>query len=362
MHATAPQALATAAVAIAAAAVVAGPQTEPRPTSASAADREPSYRVGAASCPPSLFPFLRRRFLARRHCPPGGSRLGRPGVRLRGSGSSRRVRRAPAPPPRPAARQVRRRRPREAGGPPPSRCNTDDRGTPAAADLVDEESSPQLYAASQQFLAADQAIAEVDRQKRCSPGSSRAPPRPRSSTGRWATTWPAPSRWRPPGTRASTHSRRTPRPKQRLVDDSAARADERHGPSSSGSSRCAEFERSPPATSRQAGSGRRNSRLTGLAGSARPPCKPCRRARQRRRTQPGAIAESGQLGSQIDALRGLARQRQGAGHWHLRARWTASSPRCSGCGSTRSCTTQAAHRHGLRRRLGDPRADDGWLP
>ena len=38
-------------------------------------------------------------------------------------------------------------------------------GTPAAQDLVDDESSPQLYAASQQFLAADQAIAEIGRQK-----------------------------------------------------------------------------------------------------------------------------------------------------------------------------------------------------
>jgi murein DD-endopeptidase MepM/ murein hydrolase activator NlpD len=38
-------------------------------------------------------------------------------------------------------------------------------GTDRARDLVDDESSPQLYAASQQFLAADQGIAEIARQK-----------------------------------------------------------------------------------------------------------------------------------------------------------------------------------------------------
>jgi murein DD-endopeptidase MepM/ murein hydrolase activator NlpD len=39
-------------------------------------------------------------------------------------------------------------------------------GTAAADDLVDHESSPALFAASQDFLAADQAIAEIGRQKR----------------------------------------------------------------------------------------------------------------------------------------------------------------------------------------------------
>ena len=38
-------------------------------------------------------------------------------------------------------------------------------GTAAARDLLDDESSPQLLAASQDFLAADQAIAEIARQK-----------------------------------------------------------------------------------------------------------------------------------------------------------------------------------------------------
>jgi murein DD-endopeptidase MepM/ murein hydrolase activator NlpD len=38
-------------------------------------------------------------------------------------------------------------------------------GTDRARDLVDDESSPQLYAASQQFLAADAGIAEIARQK-----------------------------------------------------------------------------------------------------------------------------------------------------------------------------------------------------
>jgi len=38
-------------------------------------------------------------------------------------------------------------------------------GTDRARDLVDDESSPQLYAASQQLLAADQGIAEIARQK-----------------------------------------------------------------------------------------------------------------------------------------------------------------------------------------------------
>ena len=39
-------------------------------------------------------------------------------------------------------------------------------GTAGARDLLDDESSPQLLAASQDFLAADQAIAEIARQKR----------------------------------------------------------------------------------------------------------------------------------------------------------------------------------------------------
>ena len=39
-------------------------------------------------------------------------------------------------------------------------------GTAAAHDLLDDESSPRLLAASQDFLAADQAIAEIARQKR----------------------------------------------------------------------------------------------------------------------------------------------------------------------------------------------------
>jgi murein DD-endopeptidase MepM/ murein hydrolase activator NlpD len=43
-------------------------------------------------------------------------------------------------------------------------------GTPEAADLVDDESSPQLYTASQSFLAADQGIAEIARQKRVMAG------------------------------------------------------------------------------------------------------------------------------------------------------------------------------------------------
>lgn len=39
-------------------------------------------------------------------------------------------------------------------------------GTPAARDLLDDESSPELLAASRDFLAADQGIAEIARQKR----------------------------------------------------------------------------------------------------------------------------------------------------------------------------------------------------
>lgn len=39
-------------------------------------------------------------------------------------------------------------------------------GTPAARDLLDDEQSPQLLAASRDFLAADQGIAEIARQKR----------------------------------------------------------------------------------------------------------------------------------------------------------------------------------------------------
>jgi murein DD-endopeptidase MepM/ murein hydrolase activator NlpD len=38
-------------------------------------------------------------------------------------------------------------------------------GTPAARDLIDDESSPQLYQASQAFLTADQGIADIARQK-----------------------------------------------------------------------------------------------------------------------------------------------------------------------------------------------------
>jgi hypothetical protein len=103
-------------------------------------------------------------------------------------------------------------------------------GTPAAADLVDDESSPQMYGASQQFLAADQAIAEIGRQKQLlaqlkqsaaeTAHLYRAMGYDVAGAQQVAAAWHARLDSLAPDTAAAT---------QRLVEDSATRADERHG-------------------------------------------------------------------------------------------------------------------------------------
>ena len=103
-------------------------------------------------------------------------------------------------------------------------------GTAAADSFVDDESSPELYAASQSFLAADQGIAEVARQKRVMARLKqdavetaqlyRAMGYDVSGAERVATGWHQ---------RYDALGADTAATESRMVEDSATRADERLG-------------------------------------------------------------------------------------------------------------------------------------
>jgi murein DD-endopeptidase MepM/ murein hydrolase activator NlpD len=103
-------------------------------------------------------------------------------------------------------------------------------GTPAARDLVDDESSPELYRASQSFLTADQGIAEIARQKQLMAQLKqnavttaqlyRAMGYDVSGAQRTATAWH--QRYDDLGSSAKARE-------VRMVGDSATRADERLG-------------------------------------------------------------------------------------------------------------------------------------
>ena len=135
---------------------------------------------------------------------------------------------------------------------------------------------------------------------------------------------------------------------RRMVEDSATRADERLGELIVGRAVVkADFEQIAAryAEAKQ-GAGRRQ----------RPGSPPCPRNASTALTAMQAaggsdialnqarVAESGQLGAQIESLsEQLARaRRHRAGHRRLsRTRSTAPSPHRSGCASTRSCTTRS---------------------
>jgi murein DD-endopeptidase MepM/ murein hydrolase activator NlpD len=186
-------------------------------------------------------------------------------------------------------------------------------GTPAAADLVDDESSPQLHAASQQFLAADQAIAEIDRQKqllaRLKQSAAETAQLYRAMGYDVAGAEQVATAWH---TRLDSLAPDTVAPKQRLVEDSATRADERHGALVVGQQQVrAEFEqlaaRYHVAKLALADA---NSRLTALAGQRSTALQAVQAARGSDvALNQARLAESGQLGSQIDALsQALARR------------------------------------------------------
>jgi murein DD-endopeptidase MepM/ murein hydrolase activator NlpD len=186
-------------------------------------------------------------------------------------------------------------------------------GTPAAADLVDDESSPQLYRASQQFLAADQAIADIGRQKeqlaRLKQDAAetaqlyRAMGYDVAGAQQVATAWHA---------RLDALAPDAAEPTQRLVADTATRADERHGTLVVDQQVVrAEFEQIAASyhVVKQALADA-NSRLTAFAAERSTALQAVQAARGSDVALTQArLAESGQLGSQIDALsQQLARQ------------------------------------------------------
>jgi murein DD-endopeptidase MepM/ murein hydrolase activator NlpD len=179
-------------------------------------------------------------------------------------------------------------------------------GTPAAADLVDDESSPQMYGASQQFLAADQAIAEIGRQKQLlaqlkqsaaeTAHLYRAMGYDVASAQQVADAWHARLDSLAPDTAAAT---------QRLVEDSATRADERHGGLAVSQQQVrAEFEAlaAQYQVAKQALADA-NSRLTALAAQRSTALQAVQSAQGSDvALNQARLAESGQLGAQIDAL------------------------------------------------------------
>jgi murein DD-endopeptidase MepM/ murein hydrolase activator NlpD len=186
-------------------------------------------------------------------------------------------------------------------------------GTPAAAELVDDESSPALRRASQQFLAADLAIAGIDRQKQLlarlrqdaaeTSQLYRAMGYDVAGAARVATGWHARLDGLAPATSAPT---------QRLVQDTATRADERHGALVVGQQEVrAELERIALRyhVAKQALADA-NSRLTALAGQRSMALQAVRAARSSDvALNQARLAESGRLGAEIDALsQRLARQ------------------------------------------------------
>jgi murein DD-endopeptidase MepM/ murein hydrolase activator NlpD len=179
-------------------------------------------------------------------------------------------------------------------------------GTPAAADLVDDESSPQMYGASQQFLAADQAIAEIGRQKKLlaqlkqsaaeTAHLYRAMGYDVAGAQQVADAWHARLDSLAPDTAAAT---------QRLVEDSATRADERHGGLAVSQQQVrAEFEAlaAQYQVAKQALADA-NSRLTALAAQRSTALQAVQSAQGSDvALNQARLAESGQLGAQIDAL------------------------------------------------------------
>jgi murein DD-endopeptidase MepM/ murein hydrolase activator NlpD len=179
-------------------------------------------------------------------------------------------------------------------------------GTPAAADLVDDESSPQMYGASQQFLAADQAIAEIGRQKQLlaqlkqsaaeTAHLYRAMGYDVAGAQQVAAAWHARLDSLAPDTAAAT---------QRLVEDSATRADERHGGLAVSQQQVrAEFEAlaAQYRVAKQALADA-NSRLTALAAQRSTALQAVQSAQGSDvALNQARLAESGQLGAQIDAL------------------------------------------------------------
>jgi murein DD-endopeptidase MepM/ murein hydrolase activator NlpD len=179
-------------------------------------------------------------------------------------------------------------------------------GTPAAADLVDDESSPQMYGASQQFLAADQAIAEIGRQKQLlaqlkqsaaeTAHLYRAMGYDVAGAQQVADAWHARLDSLAPDTAAAT---------QRLVEDSATRADERHGGLAVSQQQVrAEFEAlaAQYQVAKQALADA-NSRLTALAAQRSTALQAVQSAQGSDvALNQARLAESGQLGAQIDAL------------------------------------------------------------
>jgi murein DD-endopeptidase MepM/ murein hydrolase activator NlpD len=179
-------------------------------------------------------------------------------------------------------------------------------GTPAAADLVDDESSPQMYGASQRFLAADQAIAEIGRQKQLlaqlkqsaaeTAHLYRAMGYDVAGAQQVADAWHARLDSLAPDTAAAT---------QRLVEDSATRADERHGGLAVSQQQVrAEFEAlaAQYRVAKQALADA-NSRLTALAAQRSTALQAVQSAQGSDvALNQARLAESGQLGAQIDAL------------------------------------------------------------
>jgi murein DD-endopeptidase MepM/ murein hydrolase activator NlpD len=179
-------------------------------------------------------------------------------------------------------------------------------GTPAAKDLVDDESSPQMYGASQQFLAADQAIAEIGRQKQLlaqlkqsaaeTAHLYRAMGYDVAGAQQVADAWHARLDSLAPDTAAAT---------QRLVEDSATRADERHGGLAVSQQQVrAEFEAlaAQYQVAKQALADA-NSRLTALAAQRSTALQAVQSAQGSDvALNQARLAESGQLGAQIDAL------------------------------------------------------------
>ena len=207
-------------------------------------------------------------------------------------------------------------------------------GTPAAADLVDDESSPQLHAASQQFLAADQAIAEIDRQKqllaRLKQSAAETAQLYRAMGYDVAGAEQVAAAWH---ARLGSLASDTAAPQQRLVDDSATRADERHGALIVGQQQVrAEFEQLAARyhVAKQALADA-NSRLTALAAQRSTALQAVQAARGSDvALNQARLAESGQLGSQIDGLsQALARRGdtvQGSGTFAQPLEGTITSP------------------------------------
>jgi murein DD-endopeptidase MepM/ murein hydrolase activator NlpD len=179
-------------------------------------------------------------------------------------------------------------------------------GTDHADEVVDQESSPQLYAAGQQFLRADQAIAEIDRQKRVlarleqdaadTAQLYRAMGYDVDGARRVANVWHR---------RLDKLGADTAAAERRLVEDSATRADERVGDLVVARERVrADFETIAARyedTKQELADA--NTRLEQLAAQRSTALQAVRAARGSDVALTQArVAESGRLGAQIEAL------------------------------------------------------------